>query len=413
MLMISKKDQSIIHDLAAQAGELAALPVQEEKRQLWRKFNALKPERPMVMIDQVCWNEMAIGDELTLQCEDTECRGYEETLRKILYQWKHFRVDMVVDPFIRVPLAVENTGFGIVIQENIAETDPANDVKGHFFINQFQSLDDLEKVKVPQISHNPYETERRLMVAHQLFDGLLEVKPWGYDPYLSLWDPISMWMGVENALVAIMEQPDLMHGLAQRMTEGYLSELDQLETQGLLCEPQSLIHCTGAFTDELPAPGYNPEKPRTKDIWMFGLAQMFSSVSPKMFKEYEVDYSSKIFERFGLVYYGCCDPLDKKMKEVRMLPNVRKVSMSPWVDVDRGAAEIGSDYAFSRKSSPAMLAMSSFDPQAVREDLMATRKACEKNHCPLEYILKDISTVRYEPQRLFQWAKIAMEVACG
>ena len=41
---------------------------------------------------------------------------------------------------------------------------------------------------------------------------------------------------------------------------------------------------------------------------------------------------------------GCCDPLDGKMKEVRMLPNVRKISMSPWVNQDRGAAAIGRDY---------------------------------------------------------------------
>jgi hypothetical protein len=74
---------------------------------------------------------------------------------------------------------------------------------------------------------------------------------------------------------------------------------------------------------------------------MFGLAQMFAMVSPKVFKEYEVDYASKICERFGLVYYGCCDPLDGKMDQVRMIPNVRKVSMSPWVDQQRGAREIG------------------------------------------------------------------------
>jgi len=44
----------------------------------------------MVMIDQVCWNEMNIGDELTLCCTDKECRAYEERLRRMLYQWQHF-----------------------------------------------------------------------------------------------------------------------------------------------------------------------------------------------------------------------------------------------------------------------------------------------------------------------------------
>jgi hypothetical protein len=146
---------------------------------------------------------------------------------------------------------------------------------------------------------------------------------------------------------------------------------------------------------------------------MFGLAQMFSTVSPDMFKEFEVDYTSRMCERFGLVYYGCCDPLDGKMAEVRMIPNVRKVSMSPWVNEERGAAEIGGDFVYSRKPSPAFLATDHFSPEKVRTDLAATRRVCEKYGCPLEFILKDISTVRHEPQRLSEWARIAMQVAGG
>lgn len=411
--MPNKQDISLIRELAAHVAEIAALPIQEEKRQLWRQLNALQPERPMVMIDQVCWNEMTLGDELTLRCADPECRAYEEILRQLLYQWNHFRVDMVVEPFIRVSKAVTNTGFGIDIAEETAVTDPQNTVMGHKYHNQFQTLDDLDKIQVPRILHDPAETKRRLEVAHELFDGLLVVRPWGYDPYLSLWDPISTWMGVENALFALVDQPELMHGIASRMTEGYLYQLDQLEEQGLLCEPQCLIHCTGAYTHELPAPGYIPAKPRTQDIWMFGLAQMFSTVSPRTFQEYEVDYTRRICERFGLVYYGCCDPLDKKMKQVRMIPHVRKVSMSPWVDQKRGAAEIGRDFVFSRKPSPALLAFDNFDPEVIRQDLQATVDVCQEHGCPLELILKDISTVRYEPQRLFKWAQVAMEVVNG
>ncbi len=65
--MPSEFDVAVIRGLAARVAEVAALPVQEEKRALWRKLNGLRPERPMVMIDQVCWNEMNVGDELTLR----------------------------------------------------------------------------------------------------------------------------------------------------------------------------------------------------------------------------------------------------------------------------------------------------------------------------------------------------------
>ncbi len=411
--MGNAKDSAILRELAARTAEIAALPVQEEKRRLWRALNALKPKRPMVAIDQVCWNEMNVDGALNLNCADPSLRKYEERLRRILFQWEHFPVDMVVEPTLDVPMAITNTGFGIEIDEETVVTDPTNDVVGHHFNNQFQSDSDLEKLRVPRITHDPAETERRLAAAHEIFDGTLKVRPWGVDPYLSLWDPISQWMGVEGALYAIMDRPAFMHALVGRMTEGYLSMLDQLEQQGLLCQPQSLIHCTGAYTTELPAPGYNPRRPRTKDIWMFGLAQMFATVSPAMFREYEVDYASRICARFGLVYYGCCDPLHGKMKEVRMIPHVRKVSMSPWANQERGAAEIGTTYVFSRKPNPAFLATTSFDPVMVRGDLEKTRDICRESRSPLELILKDISTVKYEPARLFQWARIAMEVVQG
>jgi hypothetical protein len=409
--MVSAADRTVLRELAVRTAEIAALPVQEERRSLWRRLNGLRPARPMVMIDQVCWNEMETDGELTLHCEDPELRPWEERLRRQLFQWNHFRVDMVVEPFFDVPMAVTNTGFGVTVEEDLAVTDPTNSVVGHRFHNQFREEADLEKLAMPRVSHDCAETERRLELARSVFGGILDVRAAGYDPYLSLWDPISTWMGVEGALYALMDRPAFMHALADRMTRGYLGLLDQLERQGLLCRPQSLIHCTGAWTTELPAEGWDESQPRTRDIWMFGLAQMFSTVSPAMFREFEVNYSARICERFGLVYYGCCDPLDRKMNEVRMIPRVRKVSMSPWVDQERGAAEIGKQYVYSRKPSPALLATTSFDPDAVRADLLTTRAACERNGCALEYILKDISTVRYEPRRLFLWADLAMEVA--
>jgi len=406
-------DLTIVRDLAGRVAEIAALPAQEEKRRLWRKLNGLKPERPMVMIDQVCWNEMNIDDELTLRCEDPELRGYEWALRMTLFQWKHFRVDMVVEPFVRVPKAVGNTGFGVGAREEIAVGDPTNSVVGHKFLNQILTDEDVERIQMPVISYDPAETERRMSVAHEIFDGSLEVRADGVDLNLSLWDPISTWMSVEGALWALADTPELMHGLVGRMTDGYMSMLDQLEEQGLLCGPQSLIHCTGAWTDALPAAGHDPEKPRCMDLWGMGLAQMFSTVSPKMFKEFEVDYVSRTLGRFGLVYYGCCDPLDRKMAEVRLIPNVRKVSMSAWVDQELGASEIGGDYVFSRKPNPATLATDDFHAEQVRADLKATKEVCERHGCPLEIILKDISTVRYDPARLSEWAKVALEVVEG
>ncbi len=85
--------------------------------------------------------------------------------------------------------------------------------------------------------------------------------------------------------------------------------------------------------------------------------------------------------------------------------------MSPWVDLEKGAERIGRDFVFSRKPSPAFLATDTWAPDAVERDLRGTLDRCTRHRCPLEFILKDISTVRYQPQRLWEWADTAMRVA--
>ena len=201
-------------------------------------------------------------------------------------------------------------------------------------------------------------------------------------------------------------RPEHMHRIIKRTTEAMTARLDQLESKGLLRGPRSLIHCTGAWSDDIPAEGYDPNHVRAKDIWTMSQAQIFSTASPAMHEEFDIEYSKAWYARFGLGYYGCCEPLDDKIDLVRKLPNVRKISMSPWVDLDRGAERIGRDYVFSRKPSPAIVGVEHWNPEAVEKEVKATLKACARHGCPVEIILKDISTVRREPQRLWEWSDI-------
>jgi hypothetical protein len=405
--MVSDQDRSILRELAARVAQIAALPVQEETRRRWRALNGLRPERPMVMVDQVCWNELEADGELALHCADPECRQYEQRLRRRLYQWRHFRVDMVMDPFIHVAKAVHSTGFGIAVDEETIATDPHNSVVSHGYINQFVTDADLDKIRTPVVTHDAAESARRLAVARDLFRGTLEPRLEGVAPYLSVWDPLTTWMSIEDALFALVDRPAYMHELVRRMVHGHLAYLDQLEAQDLVCGPQSLIHCTGAWTDDLPQDAATPATYRQR--WMFGLAQMLGAVSPAMYEEFEIEPCLPIFARFGLVYYGCCDPLHNKLTQVRRIPNVRKVSISPWAIEEDGAAAIGRDFVYSRKPNPAHLAAETFDEELVRRHLRTSIGICRRHGCPLELILKDLSTVRHDPPRLWRWATIAME----
>jgi hypothetical protein len=83
--------------------------------------------------------------------------------------------------------------------------------------------------------------------------------------------------------------------------------------------------------------------------------------------------------------------------------------MSPKANVDEGAAAIGDRYIFSHKPNPAVLAAETWNPDAARK---ALRSVLERTRgCHVEIIMKDISTVRGQPRRLWEWSRIAMEEA--
>jgi len=53
----------------------------------------------------------------------------------------------------------------------------------------------------------------------------------------------------------------------------------------------------------------------------------------------------------------------------------------------------------------------SLDSEAIRRGMEEKLKIAREFNCIIEIYMKDISTVKYQPQRLWEWARIAAEVA--
>lgn len=410
---LSQTDLEVLRGLAQEVAEIAALPVQQETIALWKALNGLRPVRPLALIDEIPWHEMEVDGELVLRTEDETARGFELMLRQTLYRWRHMRADMVVEPVIDVAKVIRNTGSGVQVEERTLAVDPHNDIISHEYHDQLGDAEAVARIRAPEVELDAVATAELEAKAHEAFDGILGVRMQGWLPSFELWDDIVYWRGAQTVLFDLAARPEHMHAIASRYTDARLVMLDRLEERGLLGREQPLIHCTGAWTDELPAPGHDPERPRAKDLWTYGMAQILLSTSPAMFEEFEVPYAARWYERFGLAYYGCCDPLHDRVHLVRRIPNVRKISMSPWADVEVGAAAIGRDYVFSWKPNPALLAADGWKAEAIERDIRHVVRVCEQAGCPLEITMKDISTVRYRPQRLWEWADIAMRVVRG
>jgi hypothetical protein len=111
-----------------------------------------------------------------------------------------------------------------------------------------------------------------------------------------------------------------------------------------------------------------------------------------------------------LTYYGCCDALHRKMGLLEKIPNLRKVSMSPFVNIDEAVANVGSRYVFSHKPNPAVFAETTWNLDKARHALETVLDKAKAHGCVVEVIMKDMSTVRYEPQRLWEWTRMATEL---
>ena len=412
-MRFTSEERTALRELATEVAEISTMPVHEETRRLWKRLNGLNQERPMVAIDQIPWHEMNVNEELTVHTQGDLARQLEWHLRETLYRWKHMRADMVVEPFIDVPKVIGNSGFGIKADEEVASYDPNNPVKGHRYFDQLATEGDLEKIKIPQISADRDATEDREQAVLELFEGILDVRMVGLGAGFALWDRIVEWHGVENSILDLIDRPEFIHKLMRRFTDASMKMLDQIEENGLMAYDIPTIHCSGAYTDELPSENFDPEHPLARDTWTSGMAQIFATVSPAMHEEFEIEYAIPWYDRFGLGYYGCCEPLHEKIDIISRLPRVRKISISPWADVEKAAERIDGRFVISRKPSPAFLATDTWEPDAVRKDLQETYDTARKYGCPVEFILKDISTVRYDPKRLWEWDEIARSVVTG
>ncbi|MBN1673734.1 MAG: hypothetical protein JXR37_21990 [Kiritimatiellae bacterium] len=413
---IGQHDREVLRGLATQIAEIAAQPVQRETAAQWRALNDLRPVRPMVYVYQIPWHEMDVDGELALQATDEFCRGIEWGMRRALYQWNHMRVDQVVDPVFACSPVVRSTGYGLRIEENTIAQDTSGGIRAHHYHNQIQSESDVDKIKTPVVTLDTQATEARRETLANLFGDILPVRVQGRTNIrFSPWDRLTTWWNPQQVLMDLILNPALVHKAMDRLTTAMMSELDQIEQLGLLSIGNgNLITGEGGlgFTADLPRADPPINGARAIDLWGSTMAQIFSEVSPQMHEEFALQYEKRLMARCGLCYYGCCEPLHRKIEiSAKHLPRMRKISMSPWVDPHVGAETIGNRFVFSFKPNPAFLATDGrWDRASARREIEAVIAITQRHNCPLEIILKDISTVRHEPRRLWEWTELVMEL---
>lgn len=404
---MTPNDRTLMRDLATRVAEVAAEPIQDERRELWRAQNSLRPIRPVIFISpEGSWIELV--PEESLQCEAEDARGIERGLRQRLYAQEHFHDDTVCDADWRIGKALRGTGWGV--GETIIRPDEARGA--YVWEAPIKTRADLETLTPPTMTVDEDASAQALEFYQDLFGDILHVTfhnpPWGF----ALMDEWTRLRGITQTLMDMSDDPQLVHDGMCTLMEGHLARTESMMQQGIIGLNNGNDYVgsgSWGWSDELPQPDFTGQV-RAADLWGFCTAQIMSEVSPAMHEEFVIRYEVPIAERFGLNIYGCCEPLHRKLAMLkRHIPRLRRVSISPWADKAVSAEQLGDQIIFNWKPNPAVLAGVDFDEDWAREDIRETIDICRANGCALDIVMKDTHTCQGQPWRFDRWAEIARE----
>ncbi len=428
--MYNEKEKSVIRELAKRLAELANQPIMEERRKLWYAHNDLKTDQPVIDCSpEGAWRE-AIPPE-TLVCEDEILREIEWTLRARIFRAEQINDDVPAETRWDCLKIISDTGWtmegtlahnaftnegvmvptissipgvwkkGFKFDETAAEFDP--------LIEDLEDIDQIYKLVPPKVIYDEEGSKRKLALHQELLGDILDVH-WTGTTYLPFFwmETYTKIRGYENALFDLYDYPEEMHKLLEILEKGYLGLYQQQLDMGLL-DMNNGCQYNGSggygYTNDITAPALG--EPLTfKHLWAFAESQEFISVSPEMTREYAIDYEKRLLSKFGLSAYGCCDNLEKKLPDILSIPNIRRISVSPWADVASMRDQIGMRAVFSCKPNPSYVT-SGWDEDFMRDYTMKLLQ--DGKGTAFEMILKDTHTIQNDPSRFRKWTDLCRE----
>jgi len=339
-----------------------------------------------------------------LECESELARSWEWNLRAPLFWGEELKDDKVVEPVFNVGVCATDDGWGVdrkIIDSGASYTIDAA-------IEEYE--EDFPKLHYPKITLDWDKTYENLEIAKKVLGDILDVQiytQWWWSMGLSN-DYIHL-RGLENFMVDFLDEPEWVHRMYEFLCQGTLDKLDFLEEKGALFQNTTNKYvgsCGFGNTSQIPtkAPG---ERILTSDMWGFCESQETVSMNPDMYGEFILPYHKKIMERFALNCYGCCEPFDPLWKYIKQLPNLRRVSVSPWSDFTKVPEYLGKNYVASVKPLPTPLASTVMNEDVVRGYCRKYVEETKGGIC--EFIMKDTHTIGNNPQNAIRWVEIMRE----
>jgi len=403
---MSVSDQTILRELAARYMDICRKDVQRERRALWRRHNSLQRTRPLIYVRACGFYEMPASHCV---CQDQFFLEYEYWFRYQIFR-DSLNDDSIFEPWVTLSASRPPAGWGLETPLQRPE-----ELRGAFKIDYpIKNLADADRMRPARHEINEAATAERLA---RLQDAIGELIPINVDrgPAYRMWtadisSDLGYLRGIENIMLDMLDNPEWLHRLVAFMRDGILQAHEQAEAAGDWSlgthQNQAMPYAT-----ELRDPAPNVNGIQRNELWCFMAAQEFTAVSPEMHNEFLLQYQLPILKTFGLVAYGCCEDLTRKIDMLRQIPNLRRIAVSPFANVARCAEQIGTDYVLSYRPSPSDMVSYDFNPDRIRRILKRDLETCK--NCHTDITLKDVETVQNDPERVRRWVALCREVIDG
>ncbi len=403
---MAQADLIMLRDLAKRYLDVCADPNQQRLRQAWRRHNSLKPERPLIYVRAYAWEEYPNAQPAAA---DPFWHGYEGFFRRQLFR-ASLRDDSIFEPWLTVPAVLVTPPHGPWGLP--CRWITGNDPRGAKAMNPpLREPEDIARLANPHHQIDQAASRERRDRVREALGDVIDVAL-DRAPLYRVWNgdistQLGHLRGIEQVMIDMMDRPDWLHELLAHMRDGILRTHDEAEAAG---DWRLLDHENQAmpYAEELADPTPHDTPVKRRDLWHYCASQELTLVGPAQFDEFMLQYQLPIMARFGLVAYGCCEDLTRKIDVLRQIPRLRRIAVSPMANVARCAEQIGRDYVVSYRPSPTDMVGYGWDEDRIRRILRQDLRACRD--CHVDITLKDVMTVENDHARLGKWVTITRQV---
>lgn len=424
--MISQKDRHMIRSLAEKWRELAALPVMQQRKRLWKAVHDLKAERPVILFE-TAWIEQFVTDDEIL-CEDPFLRSVEKDMRITLRHAEELGDDLVLEPYYRLGWRMHFSDYGVPVTINSAREKEKS--MAYSFSFPIARPEDIAKLRKRSFAVDRAKSLCLKEILEDVLGDILPVKLANYDPFVYEFDlgefgdlgfngnfffgltwQLYRFIGNQGLLYWVYDAPDAIHRLMEYLLDDRIRLFEFLEREHLLAfntDNQMAGPRSYGYVSDLPEPD-DQQNVTVKSLWGWAESQESQTISPAMYKEFVLPYLARLSEKFGLVYYGCCERVDDRLESIiDAIPNLRSVSVSGWSNLAKTAEILGKDYVYSRKPTPAHISGPNPNWDLLEQDMKNTCAAARD--CNLELLFRDVYTTCGDRSRLRRWVDMTKSI---